>query len=104
MRHVLSVPVRVTRKPGETPTISGLMVDISEGGLATMLTEGLDVGEAVGAEFELPGVGQVSVSGVIRHKKLFRYGLEFLRLNERVRQQIRDVCKSLPRYKGIQAP
>lgn len=58
MRHVLSVPVRVTRKLGETPTISGLMMDISEGGLATMLTEGLDLGQAVGLSLSFPASGR----------------------------------------------
>ena len=71
-------------------------MDISEEGLATMLTEALDVGQAVAAEFELPGVGRVSVEGVVRHKKLFRYGVEFLSVSEHVRQQIKCVCRSLP--------
>ena len=65
-----------------------------------MLTEELKIGEAVEASFELHSAGRITVDATARNKSLFRYGFEFDRLSEEVRQQIIQACESLPAYEG----
>jgi hypothetical protein len=51
-RHILSVPVNITRKAPQkaahySQRVPGLTMEISEGGLSAMLTEAFKIGEAV---------------------------------------------------------
>jgi len=98
-RHILSVPVDITRKT-QQEKVPGLTMEISQGGLSAMVTQELKMGEAVEASFELPSAGRVTVNAKVRNKNLFRYGFEFDCLSEKVRQQIVSACESLPPYKG----
>jgi len=75
-------------------------MEISQGGLSAMLTEGFKIGETVKASFELPSAGCVTVNATVRNKNLFRYGFEFDCLSEGARRQIIKACESLPPYEG----
>ena len=100
-RHILSVPVHVVREfPHRGETLPGLMMEISEGGFSTMLTDALRPGERVVAKFELPGSGYVSIEAVVRNKNQFRYGFEFVELDEKTWEKVKQACESLPRYEG----
>ena len=100
-RHVVSVPVNVTRKgPPHGQRVPGLTMEISEGGFSAMLTEEFQIGEAVEVSFELPSTGHITMDATVRNKNLFRYGFEFNCLSEEARQQITKACESLPHYEG----
>ena len=75
-------------------------MEISEGGFSAMLTEELKVGEEVEVSFNLSGTGRVKADAIVKDKNLFRYGFEFVDLNEEVRSQVRETCASLLLYTG----
>lgn len=75
-------------------------MEISEAGFSAMLTESFEVGDTIEATFELPGPGRVALDAIIRNKNLFRYGFEFVGLDEHLRQEIKRACQSLPIYTG----
>jgi c-di-GMP-binding flagellar brake protein YcgR len=104
-RHILSVPVNITRKAPQkaahySQRVPGLTMEISEGGLSAMLTEAFKIGEAVEVSFQLPSAGRVTVDATVRNKNLFRYGFEFDSVSEEARQRIIKACESLPPYEG----
>ena len=73
---------------------------ISEGGFSTILSEELDIGEIANARFSLLGTGRLTLTAVVRNKNLFRYRCEFMNPSDKVRQQTKQSCEVLPRYKG----
>ena len=73
--------------------LKGRTVDISEAGIAAMLTIEPLVGEIVELGFTLPD-GPVTVSATVRHKNAFRYGFEFVVPNK-VSETIRRTCRDL---------
>ena len=100
-RFLLSQRLEIARQVSNyVQTIPGLMMEISEGGFSTMLTDGLQIGEVVDATFHLPGTGRITVNAVVRNKDLFRYGFEFVEPSVKLVQQIKQGCEGLPRYRG----
>jgi PilZ domain-containing protein len=100
-RHVFTASVEVRRKPPhDNGPIPGLTMEISESGFSTMLGNELMVGERVITVFALPTAGRLTIEAVVRNKNLFRYGFEFVDLNDAMRQAIKDACESLPVYEG----
>ena len=100
-RYILSEPLDIARQVSNyVQTIPGLMMEISEGGLSTMLTEELHIGEMVDVRFHLPGTGRITTRAIVRNKHLFRYGFEFVEAGDTLRQQIKHACALLPRYQG----
>jgi hypothetical protein len=73
--------------------LKGRTVDISEAGIAAMLTIEVSAGEIVELSFMLPD-GPVTVSATVRHKNAFRYGFEFVVPNK-VSETIRRTCRDL---------
>jgi hypothetical protein len=57
--------------------LKGHTVDLSESGLAAMLTIEVPVGEIVELEFTLP-FGKVLLYAVVRQRNAFRYGFQFI--------------------------
>ena len=57
--------------------LKGHSVDISESGIAAMLTIEAPVGEVVELNFTLP-FGPVTIPAMVRQRNAFRYGFEFV--------------------------
>ncbi len=73
--------------------LKGRTVDISESGIAAMLTLEAPVGEMVELEFALPS-GPVAIHALVRQKNAFRYGFEFVDTDS-VHELIRRTCRDL---------
>jgi len=73
--------------------LKGRTVDISEAGIAAMLTIEVSAGEIVELSFTVPD-GPVTISATVRHKNAFRYGFEFVVPNK-VSETIRRTCRDL---------
>ena len=73
--------------------LEGRTVDISESGIAAMLTLEAPVGEMVELEFTLPSE-PVAIHAIVRQKNVFRYGLEFMD-SDSVHGVIRRTCRDL---------
>lgn len=84
------VSVRATLA-GKTTTLLGRTSDISEGGVGIVIPESLDVGTEVQVEVGM-GSGVVTASAVVRHRRGFHHGLEFLELAPAQGEQIRRAC------------
>ena len=86
--------------------LEGRTVDISESGIAAMLTLEAPVGEMVELEFTLPS-GPVAIHAIVRQKNAFRYGFEFVGLDS-VHGVIRRTCRDLALTKlcsaGVETP
>ncbi|HSZ60190.1 MAG TPA: PilZ domain-containing protein [Terriglobales bacterium] len=70
--------------------LAGRTVDISESGLSAMLTMDVPVGEIVELNLGLPS-GSVKIGATVRQRLTFRYGFEFLGVND----GIRETCHQL---------
>src|SRR6202035_3276709 len=73
--------------------LKGRTVDISESGIAAMLTIEAPLGEVVELNFTLP-FGQVWIHAMFRKKTAFRYGFEFVDSHS-VHEIIRRTCHKL---------
>jgi hypothetical protein len=78
-------------------------VDISESGIAAMLTIEVPLGEIVELSFTLPD-GPVKLCATVRQKNAFRYGLEFVdpnTVNETIRRTCRDLSVDQNLFAGL---
>jgi len=73
--------------------LEGRTVDISESGIAAMLTIEPPLGEIVELSFTLPS-GPVSTLATVRQKNAFRYGFEFVD-SECSLLAVRRTCRDL---------
>ena len=90
-RFELSVEVTVHSHSGGL--LVGRMVDISESGMAVMLTAELPLDEIVRLEFTLPR-GPVEIGALARQRRAFRYGLQFVEQGP-AREVIARTCRDL---------
>ncbi len=76
--------VKVTHLVGNTyHTTEGHCRDLSEGGIGLLLATDLEGGDVVILNFTLPESGEAwEMSGVVRHRRGYHYGLEFLTIVE----------------------
>jgi hypothetical protein len=72
--------------------IQGRTVDISESGISAIVPLEMMVGQAVELRFEL--LERISVQAVVKNKRAFRYGFEFV-LGHSERESIRRGCTAL---------
>jgi hypothetical protein len=79
-RYALDVPVRViVATTDKTKLYDGRGNELSEGGMAVTAGVELKPGDEAAIEFTPPYAGSpVRVRGVVRNRKGYRYGLEFL--------------------------
>jgi hypothetical protein len=83
--------------------LKGRTVDISESGIAAMLTIEMPVGEIVELSFTLPD-GPVKLFATVRQKNAFRYGFEFVdpnTVNETIRRTCRDLAVDQYLFAGL---
>lgn len=90
-RFKFEVDITITsRTSGE---LKGRTVDISESGIAAMLTVEAPLGEVAELNFTLP-FGPVTIRAMARQRNAFRYGFEFID-PDFVPEFIRRTCRDL---------
>jgi hypothetical protein len=90
-RFKLEVDVRIySRTCG---LLKGRTIDISESGIAAMLTLEAPLGEILELDFILPS-GPVKILAAARQRNAFRYGFEFVD-RDSVHEFIRRTCRDL---------
>ena len=97
-RVPLSVPVNITvMRGGSSEIIPARTLDVSEGGVSTVIAGELRPLELVGLEFRLPDVG-IPVRGKawLRHQSALRCGLEFTGFSIQQRSLIRYWLQRFP--------
>jgi len=83
--------------------LKGRTVDISESGIAAMLTIEAPLGEVVELSFTLPD-GPVTLGATVRQKNAFRYGFEFVipnGMSETIRRTCRDLAVDQTLFAGL---
>jgi hypothetical protein len=73
--------------------LKGRTVDISESGIAAMLTIEALLGEGVELNFTLP-CGPAKIHAMVRQKNAFRYGFEFVD-SDSAQEVVRRTCREL---------
>jgi len=93
---VVPVSLRVLRS-GVAVNLVGTSADLSEGGIGVHLIEGdLSAGEIITINFSLPTAPHpLKVYGMVRHRKMDQYGIQFIDLSGENQQAIRDLCEVL---------
>ena len=99
-RFKFEVDIRV--KSRTCGLLKGRTVDISESGIAAMLTIEAPVGEVVELDFTLPS-SPVTIRAVVRQKTAFRHGFEFID-SDSVREFIRRTCRDLAVHQSLIFP
>ncbi len=83
-RHKISVPIRViVHQPEKTRVIEGRGVEVSEGGMAVFAGVELGLLDEIEVEFTEPFGEPLRVTGVIRNRSGYTYGVEFVPENHR---------------------
>lgn len=87
-RYLFTVPVTVRHWPPQGfRTARGMTIDISEGGMAAIVPDSLNVGEIVEVDLPLP-VGLLNTLATVKYSAENRAGFEFVGLSAQERQQI----------------
>jgi len=72
--------------------------DVSEAGIGLLLAEELTLGEVATLTFSLPGVPQPwEIRAVLRHRRGYHYGFEFLSLSDRQSKTLNRYLDDLER-------
>ncbi|HEX3585172.1 MAG TPA: PilZ domain-containing protein [Candidatus Angelobacter sp.] len=79
-RYRLNLPIRIIHThDGTTKIMAGRGNDMSEGGVLVFAGLELKTGDEVSIEFTPPfASGPVRARGVVRHRRGYNYGIEFL--------------------------
>ena len=97
-RHRSDFPVRAVllRENGYTE-IHGRCGDIAHGGLGAVLTEEIPKDEVLSLEFLLPECDKpMIVRSIVRYRKGFLHGFEFLGLSPEQQSALDAFCATLP--------
>jgi hypothetical protein len=88
-RYRLNLPIRlIFNNDGKTKIMAGRGNDMSEGGVLVFAGMELKTGDEVQIEFTPPfSAGPVRAKGVVRHRRGYNYGIEFLLENDADREQ-----------------
>jgi hypothetical protein len=90
-RFKLEVDISIHSRAGGR--LKGCTVDISESGIAAILTLEVPLGEILELDFMLPS-GSVIILAMVRQRNAFRYGFEFVD-SAAVLDVIRRTCRDL---------
>lgn len=98
-RYRCECPVEVTLFSGdEHQRLSAHCRDLSEAGVGVLIAAELKLGEVVSLSFSLPGMPQSwDLRAVLRHRRRFHYGFEFLSLSAQQARTLKDYLPSLER-------
>jgi hypothetical protein len=91
VRFSFQVLLRIQCRNGDL--IEGRTLDVSESGIAAIVSLELIVGQSVELSFQLPS-GPISVQALVKNKRAFRYGFEFLP-EQHERETIKRGCQAL---------
>jgi len=96
-RYDLQIPVTVcVLLNGERCSFRGEASDISRGGMGLFAARNLDLGATLQLEFLVPyNAKELSVRGVIRNRRGFSYGIEFVHPTHYQQQTIERTCQVL---------
>ncbi|HKV91099.1 MAG TPA: PilZ domain-containing protein [Candidatus Angelobacter sp.] len=88
-RYRLNIPIRlIYTHDGTSKIMSGRGNDMSEGGVLVFAGMELKTGDEVQIEFTPPfAAGPVRAKGIVRHRRGYNYGIEFLLENDTEREQ-----------------
>jgi PilZ domain-containing protein len=87
-RYRLNLPIRlIFAHDGTTKIMSGRGNDISEGGVLVFAGMELKTGDEVSIEFTPPYSNPIRARGLVRHRRGYNYGIEFLQESEADRDQ-----------------
>ena len=90
-RRLLTVPIRLHQLVvGGIRTSRGISLDISEGGIGVLVEGGIEAGNLVEIELELPGRALNAVA-IVRHSCSARSGCEFVGLRAEERAYLAQV-------------
>jgi c-di-GMP-binding flagellar brake protein YcgR len=82
----------------ERQQLNGHCRDVSEAGIGVLIAGELPLGEVATLTFSLPGVPQPwDVRAVLRHRRGYHYGFEFLSLTDRQAKTLNGYLKDLER-------
>jgi hypothetical protein len=89
-RYRLDVPLRViVHGPGKTTVIVGRGNELNEGGMALTAGVELKLGDQTEIEFTPPYAGlPIRIRGVVRNRKGYRYGMEFVAESDQEQEQV----------------
>ena len=98
-RYRCEFPVIVNLLSGtEQRRLNAHCRDVSEAGIGVLLAEELTLGEVATLTFTLPGVSQPwDVRAVLRHRRGYHYGFEFLSLADRQAKTLKTYLEDLER-------
>ncbi len=89
--------LRVTyRKAGAKVAIAGRGNNLGEGGIAAFIPVELVIGESVELDVSLPYTAQpLKLRAVVRNRRSFTYGLEFVDITPAQQRAIVRTCRAL---------
>jgi PilZ domain len=96
-RYKLDVPIRaIVHNASTTKLVDGRGTEVSEGGMAIFAGLELKVGDVVEVEFTPPYSGQpIRVRCLVRNRRGYTYGIEFLLLNSEDEQKVSLIRQAL---------
>jgi len=98
-RYRSEFPVRVTLLVGGTHQyLEAHCKDLSEAGIGVLIAAELELGEVVSLAFSVPDIPEPwKVRAVLRHRRGYHYGFEFLSLSEQYTKRLMDHLPGLER-------
>lgn len=96
-RYAIDVQVRaVVKSAGQSRTLRGRGSDISIGGMALYMAADLVIGEVIELEVTLPyATAPFNACAVVRSRRSYQYGVEYVNLSPVARAGIQRACASL---------
>ena len=96
-RHRANFPLKASALRDDAYLqIQGRCSDIGHGGMGTVLTEEVPPGEVLSLAFELPSASDpLALRAIVRYRKGFMHGLEFLGLSPEQQSAIDGFCLDL---------
>ncbi len=97
-RYYAEFPVTVTILIGsQYQNLQGHCKDVSEAGIGLLIASDLTTGEVASLGFQLPGAaGAWEVRAVLRYRRGYHYGFEFLMLEPERTKYLQEYVQKLP--------
>ncbi|MGA8867841.1 MAG: PilZ domain-containing protein [Candidatus Sulfotelmatobacter sp.] len=77
--------------------LDGHCLDLSEAGMGILMAAELNNGEVASLSFSPPNSGPWELRAVVRHRRGYQYGFEFLSLTEEQKKQLASHVEKLER-------
>jgi PilZ domain len=84
----------VSHEESKSIPVHGRIRDIGEDGLGAVIPCSLKIGEEVTLEFSVEEGDEAEVGAIVRHRRSFHYGFEFIRIDANVRRAIKGFVES----------